>query len=104
MNMMEIFNMISKYNTLLLSTVDDMKISYNDIYVAVYYWLDCYPKFNYLFQINYFKKFYEILIKNILYSKINDTYKKNIYDSIIIDDIVLIDFINEMSIYIDMML
>jgi len=75
------FNMISRYNTSYYEN-----ISFNDIYISVYSWLICYPYFDYLFQINYFKKFYEILIKNILYSKLSDEYKNKVYDNIIKDD------------------
>ena len=82
-NINKIYNIISNYNTLFYNNY-----SYNDIYTSVYIWLECYNEFRFLFYINYFKKFYEILIKNIVYSKLSPQYKKNIYPNVINDNIL----------------
>ena len=96
----KIHNMISKYNTHYYNN-----ISYTDIYISVYIWLECYDEFKFLFHINYFKKFYEIIIKNIIYSKISNEYKKNVYP-IVANDInnpILIQFQTKLLKYINMM-
>jgi len=96
------YNMISKYNTQFYNN-----ISYNDIYISVYIWLECHDEFKFLFYINYFKKFYEILIKNIVYSKLSDEYKKDIYPIVINDRIlnkpILLEFQSKLLKYINQM-
>ena len=92
------YNMVAKYNTLYYD-----KISYNEIYNIIYTYLDCFNNFNNLFKINYFKKFYEILIKNIIYSRLSDKYKKTVYP-VIINSLYkpfLIKFNNIISKYIE---
>ena len=93
------YNMISRYNTLYYENV-----SFNDIYISVYSWLSCYLYFDNLFQINYFKKFYEILIKNILYSKLSDEYKNKVYNNIMKDINEMNKFQKKLNKYIEMML
>jgi len=74
---------ISKYNTSFYKN-----ISMNDIYIAVYMWLVCTPEYNNLFQINYYKKFYEVIIKHYIYSKLLNNYNTtNIF--IINNDMIL---------------
>ena len=101
-NIIKTYNMISKYNTQFYNN-----ISYNDIYISVYIWLECHDEFKFLFYINYFKKFYEILIKNIVYSKLSDEYKKDIYPIVINDRIlnkqILLDFQSKLLKYINQM-
>ena len=61
----KLFTDISKYN---LEKYNEY--NYNDIYIAIYYWLLTYEEFNDIYNIIYFKKYLELLIKNILYNKL----------------------------------
>ena len=65
-----IFKNISKYNmnTIILNNI---KYTYQDIYISIYYLLSSDNYYFYLFQINYLKKFFEIIIKNFLYQQLN---------------------------------
>ena len=76
----ENFMMVSKYNNKIY------EISYNEIYNIVYVVLESEDIFMYLFQLNYFKKFYEIIIKNILYAKLSNEYKKTVFPKITNDN------------------
>ena len=53
----------------------NMNYSFQDIYISVYYLLSSNNYYFNLFQINYLKKFFEIIIKNILFQKLNSKYK-----------------------------
>ena len=68
------FNIVSKYN---MNTINlaNMNYSFQDIYISVYYLLSSNNYYFNLFQINYLKKFFEIIIKNILFQKLNSKYK-----------------------------
>lgn len=67
---------IAKYNTNYYY-IDQNKYSFNEIYTIVYYWLDSDKFFNNIFQLNYFKKSYEIFIKDTLYTKLTTMRQVN---------------------------
>ena len=69
-----LFKYISSYNNKVIIIGED-KYSFNDIYNTVYYWLSSYSFLYILFQINYFKKFFEIFIKDLLYSILDMNFK-----------------------------
>jgi hypothetical protein len=81
------FMIVSKYNNTNYKINKD-SINYNEIYNIVYVVLESEDIFMYLFQLNYFKKFYEIIIKNILYAKLSNEYKKTVYPQITDDKIL----------------
>ncbi len=62
---------ISKYN---FNKYED--ILYNDIYIAVFEWIMTNNIMNNLYQINYFKKIIELMIKSTLYNKLNPKINK----------------------------
>lgn len=74
----EAFINISKYN-LDKYSLNKSHIYYNDIYLAVYYWLLTDDFFYNLYSINYFKKYLELVIKNILYNLLNNKIKNTNY-------------------------
>lgn len=94
----DLFADVSKYN---LNKYENYNITYSEIYTAVFYWLVADAVLYSLISINYFKKFFEILIKSILYSKLNTNiniqYSK-IYQS------KMIKFINNIESHIMKML
>jgi hypothetical protein len=63
-----IFTDISKYN---LNKIDNL-YTYNDVYITVFYWLMTNNIISNMYQITYFKKFIEIIIKTTLYNKLNN--------------------------------
>lgn len=67
-NLDQLFTNISKYN--LKKYVDNY--NYIDAYNMVFYWLMTIDHFYHLYSINYFKKILEVMIKNILYHKLNN--------------------------------
>ena len=100
----EYFNLISKYNNKIYK-INNESIIYNDIYNIVYVVLESEDVFVYLFQLNYFKKFYEIIIKNILYSKLSNEYKQTVFPKITNEKILqskeMMKFQIEISLIID---
>lgn len=84
---------IAKYNNNTIQIGDTM-YNFNEIYNTVYYWLDSYHIIHSLFQINYFKKFYEIIIKNILYQKLDKNYVKYKFDRIKEFELFIYEFID----------
>ena len=70
----KLYSYISSFNTNII-IIEGNKYTFQDVYITIYYWLNSYEKLYYLFQINYFKKIFEMIIKNCLYQKINDEYK-----------------------------
>ena len=68
-----IYTEISKYN---LNRLDNNDI-YNDMYIAVFYWLMTNDIMYNLYQVNYFKKFIEIIIKTNLYNSLNNINNHN---------------------------
>jgi hypothetical protein len=105
MSLSSLYNMISQYNTMqyTMKSTSDSKISYNEIYSIVYIWLGFNKKFNNLFQINYFKKFYEILVKNIIYSRLSTKYTDLVYPTImnsIMKNYILSQFYSDLLEYI----
>ncbi len=67
-NLDQLFTNISKYN---LSKYFE-HYTYIDVYITVFYWLMTIDHFYHLYSINYFKKILEVMIKNILYHKLNN--------------------------------
>jgi len=89
---------LSKYNNNKIKIGDD-NYTFNEVYNTVYYWLDSYNIIHSLFQINYFKKFFEIFIKNILYNII-----KQDKEYTMINFTSLKDFENMLISYIDIII
>lgn len=101
-NFITMYNLIAKYNTSYYE-----RISYNEIYTIIYAWLDTYNELYILFQINYFKKFYEILIKNAIYTNLSSEYKEDISPQIMKSITINTDLYNFyllLSRYIDMVM
>ena len=67
----ELFTMMSKYNT--QKYIDNY--NFNDIYITVNEWIMIDDFIYNLNQINYFKKFIELIIKNILYNYLDSSIK-----------------------------
>ena len=86
---------ISKYNTNSYIVAGD-KFTFNDIYLTIYIWLDSYKQINNLFQLNYFKKSYEIFIKDVLYRILSNKYKSNL-DEELSNNKVLLNFLSELN-------
>lgn len=63
----QLYTYISKYN---LDRINNY--TYNDIYITVFYWLMTNNIIYNMYQITYFKKFIEIIIKTSLYNKLNN--------------------------------
>jgi hypothetical protein len=70
-NLENLWATISKYN---FDKYEDT--IYNDIYIAVFEWIMTNNIMNNLYQINYFKKIIELVIKSTLYNKLNSKIKK----------------------------
>jgi hypothetical protein len=101
---------IAKYNTNYY-IIDQKKYSFNEIYTIIYYWFDSDKFFNNIFQLNYFKKSYEIFIKDTLYRlltmrqaiDVNQKNKRDIYSNNLYkllkknNDIILLSFISKIS-------
>lgn len=67
----ELFVNISKHNL----TKHDNNYTFNDIYISVFEWIMT-DEFMYnLYRINYFKKYIELIIKNILYNYLDNSIK-----------------------------
>lgn len=64
-----IYTNISKFN---LNRINNNIYTYNDIYITVFYWLMTNNIIYNMYQITYFKKFIEIIIKTSLYNKLNN--------------------------------
>lgn len=74
----EISETLSKYN---LNKIDfyNNQFTFNDIYILLFEWIKINDNIiNNLYKINYFKKIIELVIKNILYNKLNN--KINLLD------------------------
>ncbi len=69
----EMYTNISSYN--LNKYVDNY--TFNDVYISVFEWIMTNDLIYNLYQINYFKKFIELLIKNILYNYLDSSIKLN---------------------------
>ncbi len=67
-NLDYLFTNISKYNL----TKYYENYNYIDVYNTIFYWLMTIDNFYHLYSINYFKKILEVMIKNILYHKLNN--------------------------------
>lgn len=67
----EMYSNISSYN--LNKYIDNY--TFNDVYISVFEWLMTNDLIYNLYQINYFKKFIELLIKNILYNYLDNSIK-----------------------------
>jgi hypothetical protein len=65
----DLFTMMSKYNS--KKYIDNY--SFNDVYIAINEWIMIDDFIYNLNQINYFKKFIELIIKNILYNYLDST-------------------------------
>ncbi len=84
----KLYTDISSYN---LKKYTEYNVLYNDIYITVFNWIILEPLFDNLYKINYFKKFIEVLIKNILYHNLDNMiilYKFDFIDKKIINKIV----------------
>jgi hypothetical protein len=62
---------VSKHN--LTKYIDGF--TYNDVYISVFEWIMTDHFMYNLYQINYFRKFIELIIKNILYNHLDDSIK-----------------------------
>lgn len=83
----KLYTDISSYN---LKKHTEYNVLYNDIYITVFNWIILDPLFDNLYKINYFKKFIEVLIKNILYHTLDNMiilYRFDFIDKKIINKI-----------------
>lgn len=82
----KMFANISQYNT---KRDDIYNMSYNDIYNIVMIWLNSNNIYYILYNINYFKKIMDVIVKNIVYNILDNDIKMMDYDGIdfIVDDI-----------------
>jgi hypothetical protein len=80
------FSQISQYNT---RRDNDYNMSYNEIYNIVMMWLNSHTIYYILYNINYFKKIIDVIVKNIVYNILDNNIKMMNYDGIkfIVDDI-----------------
>jgi hypothetical protein len=80
------FSQISQYNT---RRDNDYNMSYNEIYNIVMMWLNSHPMYYILYNINYFKKIIDVIVKNIVYNILDNNIKMMNYDGIefIVEDI-----------------
>ncbi len=67
----KLFTDISKHN---LKKYDE-NYNYNDIYISVFEWIMTDSFMYNLYQINYFRKFIELIIKNILFNYLDNSIK-----------------------------
>lgn len=72
----ELFTDISKYN--LNKYIDNF--TFNDVYISTFEWIMTDNLIYNLYQINYFKKFIELLIKNILYNYLDKSINNLTFD------------------------
>ncbi len=71
----EISEALSKYN-LNKTVFYNHQMNFNEIYVIIFEWIKMNDiVINNLYNINYFRKIIELLIKNIIYNKLNNTIK-----------------------------
>ena len=85
-NLDKMFANISQYNTRRDAEYD---MSYNEIYIVIIIWLNSDSTYYILYNINYFKKIIDLIVKNIVYNILDNNIKMMDYDEIefIIDDI-----------------
>jgi hypothetical protein len=74
----EISEKLSKYNLNKIEFYNN-QFTFNDIYILIFEWIKLNNNIiNNLYKINYFKKIIELIVKNILYNKLNN--KINLLD------------------------
>ena len=75
----ELFTNISRHNLtnlqLNLQLNQSLHLSFNEIYIIVFGYLLTNEMFNNLYKINYFRKFIEFIVKNILYNSLDSHIK-----------------------------
>ncbi len=73
----KLFTNISKYNLIQHPSFNfnNKLLTYNEIYIMVFGYLLTFDIFNNLYKINYFKKFIEVVIKNLLFNMLDSNIK-----------------------------
>ncbi len=77
-----LFTNISQYNLTKYSFNESFNLSFNEIYIIVFGYLLTFDIFDNLYKINYFRKFIEVIVKNIIYNFLDPNIKLFIFDSI----------------------
>ena len=65
---------VSKHN-LTKYNINNNYFTFNDIYISVFEWIMTDNFMHNLYQINYFRKFIELIIKNVLYNYLDNSIK-----------------------------
>jgi len=89
-------NIVNKYNINFVKSYKSIKMI--DIYYLYFYWVQDDEKIlNDLLKINYFKKFFDIIIKMIVYNKIFNKYKVFINNNTTVREIIELKDLNVLA-------